>query len=80
MSSRSEVRPALERLIVQLRARRYPVDNALLRLLRDYGLDCRDIGWRAAHDAPTVRVPPTPADSEITGRYSIEHPNHEDPK
>lgn len=74
MSARSEIRPALERVIERMRARRYPVDVALLRVLRDYGLECREIGVRSVHNARTIPAGGPLGDDEITGRYSIEHP------
>lgn len=59
MSVRALIRPALERVIVQLRARAYPIDVAMLRVLRDFGLECYELGVRstAAHIATTIPAP-----------------------
>lgn len=80
MSVRRDLRPLLERLVELLRARRYPVDNMLLRLLRDYGIECHALGRQTVHTHSTVPAPASSAD-EITGRYSAVHPHHrlEDP-
>lgn len=75
-SARAKIRPALERCIVRLHERRYPVDVGVLRILRDFGLECVEI----MHASSTVPAPPTPADAEITGRYSIQHPLRADDK
>lgn len=69
-SMRAKIRPALERCIVRLRERRYPVDVGVLRVLRDFGLECVQI----MHASSTVPAPPLPTDSETTGRYSVQHP------
>jgi hypothetical protein len=59
ISVRAAIRPALERVIVALRERRYPIDVAMLRVLRNFGLECYELGVRsaAAHTAHTVPAP-----------------------
>ncbi len=59
ISVRAIIRPALERVIVALRARKCPHDVAMLRVLRDFGLECYELGVRstAAHTATTVPAP-----------------------
>lgn len=74
MSARAEIRPALESLVERMRARRYPVDVALLRLLRDFGLECRELGANAVYLKQTIPAGGPLGDDEVTGRYSIEHP------
>lgn len=93
MSVRAEIKPALERLVARLQSRRYPVDVALLRALRDFGVECHELGGTTAHNAPTLPAPmpapipaperptiaaPRGAEDNITGRYSIQHPLRDD--
>jgi hypothetical protein len=68
MSARATIRPALERVNVLLRARKYPVDVALLRALRDFGLECYELGLQAGsvHTARTVPAPQRDDEPEIT--------------
>ena len=62
MTSRARLRPALMVLATQL-AKRYGLDAsdvALLRLLRDFGVECFELGAQRAlpaADAVTVRPP-----------------------
>lgn len=75
---RQRIRPALERAVKRLIARGYNVDTDVLRVLRDFGLECIELANRAT----TLPAPP-PAAETVTGRYSLQHPHHnssKDPK
>jgi hypothetical protein len=69
VSVRAAIRPALERVIVLLRARAYPIDVAMLRVIRNFGLECYELGVSAGsvHTARTVPAPQSDDDEqEIT--------------
>jgi hypothetical protein len=74
-SNRARIRPALERCVTRLRERRIFLDVGAQRILRDYGVECIELAYRAS----TLPAPAGPADAEITGRYAIHHPLREDP-
>lgn len=93
MSVRAAIKPALERLVARLQARRYPVDVALLRALRDFGIECHELGATTVRRATVAPAPPPApmpaperptipaprgAEDDITGRYSIQHPLRDD--
>jgi len=69
MSPRAEIRPALDRLIAVFRERRLPTDPATLRALRDYGLECREVGIHYAHTTRTIPAAPMLGHDDVTGRY-----------
>jgi hypothetical protein len=76
MSARAQIRPVLEQLAAEIE-RRYgvPTDVSLLRLLRDYGLECHALGVQHAHAAPTIPVPadddaPDHAVDDFESRYA----------
>lgn len=79
MSARREIRPALERLVVALQRRGYgEPDVALLRVLRDFGVECHALGVQHAHAATTIPAPAEAPDAprgdgpgDTTGRYLI---------
>ena len=73
VSARAEIRPALERVIQLLRARQYPVSVALLRLLRDFGLECRDVGIMHAHTTQTIPAGGPLGDDEDTEPSPFAH-------
>lgn len=77
---RALIRRRLEEAVQALRRRGINADVATMRLLRDFGLSCFDLGVDYAHHAPTIPVPagdgPDRAIDDVTGRYSVQHPLH----
>jgi len=79
VSARSEIRAALDRVAAELHRRyRLQVDAALLRVLRDYGLECHATGVQHAHTRSTIPAPAGDVHDELTGRYQIPHPHADD--
>lgn len=79
MSARAEIRPALDRLIAALRERRLPTDPATLRVLRDFGLECREIGIHHAHTTRTIPAAPVLGHDDVTGQYLLLPDREDDP-
>ncbi len=81
MTARREIRAALERAASELHRRfGVRVDVAMLRLLRDYGVECHELGVHHAHSRRTIPVPADDgvAPDELTGRYALPHPHAKD--
>lgn len=84
MNAYADIRPEVQRLAAEIQAKRTNTP-ALLRLLREFGLACYRLGFNAgqleAATPPSERatVPaPARADEPVTGRYSLQHPLHDD--
>ena len=82
MSVRRDIKPALTKLWAAIHTHRLN-DAALLRLLREFGIECYRLGVEAVHTAPTLPAPeratkpapPHPAD-DTSGRYALHHYLH----
>jgi hypothetical protein len=76
---RARVRQLFQELMIDLRERpRLLLDASVVRLIREFGIACYELGLQDRVEGSTLPAPKREDHEPVTGAYSLQDPDKED--